>query len=79
MLIALLLGGRSHLAAYMCPPNPPSLQAKQTTLQYRFGQLPNNKLLYRYGISKTELCPLCHTHQDGGHHIASECPPFLEN
>jgi ribonuclease HI len=52
-------------------------QAKRTTLQYRFGQLPNNKLLYRYGISKTDICPLCHQHQDGGHHIASGCPTFL--
>jgi ribonuclease HI len=57
--------------------NTVPFQAKRTTLQYRFGQLPNNKLLYRYGISKTELCPLCHKHQDGGHHIASGCPTFL--
>jgi hypothetical protein len=30
-----------------------------------------------WNISKTELCPLCHKHQDGGHHIASGCPTFL--
>ena len=45
---------------------------KRTALQYRTGQLYNNKLGKRYGYTTTDKCPLC-GEPDGGHHIASGC------
>jgi ribonuclease HI len=45
---------------------------RRTALQYRSGQLYNNKLGKRWGHTTTDLCPLC-GQADGGHHIASGC------
>jgi ribonuclease HI len=46
---------------------------RRTALQYRCGQLYNNKLGMRWGHVTTDNCPLC-GRPDGGHHIASGCP-----
>lgn len=45
---------------------------KRTAIQYRCGQLYNNKLGMRWGHVTTDKCPLCGD-PDGGHHIASGC------
>jgi hypothetical protein len=45
---------------------------RRTALQYRCGQLYNNKLAMRWGHTTTDKCPLC-GQPDGGHHIASGC------
>jgi len=45
---------------------------KRTAIQYRCGQLYNNKLAMRWGHTITDKCPLCGD-MDGGHHIASGC------
>jgi len=45
---------------------------RRTALQYRSGQLYNNKLGMRWGHVTTDNCPLCGG-PDGGHHIASGC------
>ena len=45
---------------------------RRTAIQYRCGQLYNNKLGQRWGHVLTSNCPLC-GNMDGGHHIASGC------
>ena len=45
---------------------------KRTAIQYRCGQLYNNKLGKRWGHTTSDKCPLCGD-TDGGHHIASGC------
>jgi len=45
---------------------------KRTAIQYRCGQLYNNKLGKRWGHTNSDKCPLCGD-TDGGHHIASGC------
>jgi hypothetical protein len=49
-----------------------TMPERRITLQYRTGQLYNNKLGKRYGYTPTDKCPLC-GEPDGGHHIASGC------
>ena len=49
-----------------------SYTATRLTHLARWGQLPNNKLLYRWGFSDTEQCPLCPL-QDGAGHILGGC------
>ena len=46
---------------------------RRIALQYRMGQLYNNKLGKRWRHTPTDACPLC-AQPDGGHHIASGCP-----
>jgi ribonuclease HI len=45
---------------------------KRNAIQYRCGQLYNNKLAMRWKHTTTDKCPLC-GEPDGGHHIASGC------
>jgi hypothetical protein len=46
---------------------------RKRVLQYRYGLLPTNKLLYRYQKVNSTACPLCGG-EDGGHHAVSSCP-----
>jgi hypothetical protein len=46
---------------------------RKRVLQYRYGLLPTNKLLYRYKKVKSTACPLC-SGADSGHHAVSSCP-----
>jgi hypothetical protein len=46
---------------------------RKRVLQYRYGLLPTNKLLYRYKKVTSTACPLC-SGEDGGHHAVSSCP-----
>jgi hypothetical protein len=46
---------------------------RKRVLQYRYGLLPTNKLLYRYKKVKSTACPLWGG-ADGGHHALSSCP-----
>jgi hypothetical protein len=46
---------------------------RKRVLQYCYGLLPTNKLLYRYKKVTSTACPLC-SGEDGGHHAVSSCP-----
>jgi ribonuclease HI len=48
-------------------------RVRKLVLQYRYGLLPTHKLMKRYKLSSTSLCPLC-GEEDGGHHAVSACP-----
>jgi hypothetical protein len=43
---------------------------RKRVLQYRYGLLPTNKLLYRYKRVTSTACPLC-SGEDGGHHAVT--------
>jgi ribonuclease HI len=45
---------------------------RKRVLQYRYGLLPTQKLMKRYHLADSSLCPLC-GEEDGGHHAVSAC------
>lgn len=46
-------------------------------MQYRYGALPTQKLMYRMGKAITQNCLLCNQ-PDGGHHAVSGCPSLFK-
>ena len=47
---------------------------KNTRVKYLTGQLPTAKNLQRYGKCRSNICPCCKKHPDGGHHAVAWCP-----
>jgi ribonuclease HI len=46
---------------------------KKLTRQYRYGGLPTQTLLFRYGYATSSECLLCGAEHDGNHHAISGC------
>ena len=47
---------------------------KNTRVKHLTGQLPTAKNLQRYGKCRSNICPCCKKHPDGGHHAVAWCP-----
>jgi ribonuclease HI len=68
--------GSSH---HFLAPKSASWGARRLALRYRGGGIYNNKLAHRYGLSATDVCPLC-PKQDGQTHMLLECShPDMHN
>jgi hypothetical protein len=63
----------AHSHMFMTSNNVTLSTQRKHVLQYRYGLLPTEKLLYRYKKVKSTACPLC-SGEDGGHHAVSSCP-----
>jgi ribonuclease HI len=70
----------SHTSSHhFLTPRSTSWGARRLALRYRGGGIYNNKLAHRYGLSATDVCPLC-PKQDGQTHMLLECShPDMHN